>query len=316
MNKVLMILTNARRDCLGITFDMLAKSEEHLKFDKIVFLLNGVTDTHRNYVKKFIHKYPHASFDIIEGPGTRPEGISWMQNQCIQKYPNSFYVKIDEDIFVSSGWADDMFEAYETYKERDDLALITPLIPNNAYGLHALATRYYPELLQQHRTLFDCEPTTEPQGFTWHSPTVAEWASRAFLNLEDANDTHIQLLTEQGHGPYSEFCKYFSIGCIGYDYRHIQNMGGVPTTDEPGWCTWIEENKALNILINKRIVLHYAFFVQQEWLDRSSLLEDIRHANLPDTIKKNSLFDYHRPRIHRRLLQLPGILKRRLSRQT
>ena len=34
------------------------------------------------------------------------------------------YVKVDEDVFVSSGWAERLFAAYEKYRDRDNLSLV------------------------------------------------------------------------------------------------------------------------------------------------------------------------------------------------
>ena len=110
--------------------------------------------------------------------------------------------------------------------------------------------------------------------------------------------------------PYHLFTIPFSIGSIGYDYRHWKKMGGIPWNDEPGWCQWIEEHKQVNVLDCRQIALHYTFFVQQEWLDRSTLLEDIRAINLPDTVSLAERLHLHRAmRITR---QIPSILRRRL----
>ena len=84
----------------------------------------------------------------------------------------------------------------------------------------------------------------------------------------------------------------------------------LPPRDEPDWCAWFEANRQACVVDQSLVVLHYSFFVQQEWLDRSSLLEDIRRANLPG----------RRPwmapalRWGRLARQIPGIVKRRLGR--
>ncbi len=88
-------------------------------------------------------------------------------------------------------------------------------------------------------------------------------------------------------------------------------MGGIPETDEPGWTSWIRDNAQTNILDCSQIVLHYSFFVQAEWLDRSSLLEDIRRINLPGTRTLPQ-----RTGIARGLRfaqQVPGIIRRKLK---
>lgn len=303
-----MILTKDRRDCVGMNLLLHERGGTFDVFDRVVFLLNAVTPRHMRFIDRWIEQHPQLACDKIIGDGTRPRGISAMQNRCIEKYPGCFYAKTDEDVFVPNGWARRMWETYETHRDRDDLALITPLLPNNAYGLHVLLTRFYPELLDEHRRRFGCEPSIDPTGLTWRSPAVGEWASRQFLNLSEANARH---QTRLGAERFHYFSKYFSIGCIGYDYRHWQRMGGIPWNDEPGWCAWIEENRQTNVLDCRQIALHYTFFVQQEWLDRSSLLEDLRAANLSDTVTLA-----HRLRLTRAARiakQLPGILRRRWS---
>lgn len=309
MNKILMILTNARRDCASLTLDLLAHSGSLPVFDRVVFLLNGVSRAHMAFVDRFIERHPEIVFDKILGPGTRPDGISQMQNECIQKYPGALYMKVDEDVFVPKGWAQRMVEAYEDNRNRDNLALITPLLPNNSMGLHTLCTRFYPDLLEEHRRRFGQDPSPERVSLTWHSPAVAEWATRAFLDLEKSNAQQQELLTRTGHPRYLPFTRPFSIGCIAYDYRHVERMGCIPRTDEPGWCDWVEQNGQTHILDCSHIALHYAFFVQQEWLDRTSLLEDIRAVNLPDTIGPLAQRFACRARL---AAQLPRILRRKL----
>ncbi|MCS6772447.1 MAG: hypothetical protein NZ740_10590 [Kiritimatiellae bacterium] len=303
-----MILTKDRRDCVGMNLLLHERGGSFEVFDRVVFLLNGVTRRHMRFIDEWIERHPRLQCDKILGDGTRPQGIAAMQNRCIQKYPGCFYAKTDEDIFVPSGWARMMWDAYLAHRDRDDLALITPLIPNNGYGLFILLTQFYTELLEEHRRRFGCDPSPEAQGLTWRSPLVGEWATRAFLNLREANSRHRGRVGSQ---PFLYFSRHFSIGCIAYDYRHWQRMGGIPPTDETGWCAWIAEHHHVNVLDCRQIALHYTFFVQQEWLDRTQLLEDIRAANLPDTLTWA-----HRMQLTRAVRiakQIPNIIRRRWS---
>lgn len=309
--RILMFLTNARRDCAALALEMLEASGSLPVFDRVVFLLNKVSDQHMRFVDAFIQAHPEVRFDKVIGPGTRPDGISWMQNECIRRYPDSLYMKIDEDVFVPEGWAARMVEAYEANRHRDNLALLSPLIPNNAMGLHQLCTEFYPDLLAQHRTLYRREPDPERAGFTWHSPATAEWATRAFLDINAANQRQRALLAASGKDRYLPFSRSFSIGCIAYDYRHVQRMGGVPRTDEPGWCDWVEKNGQTHVLDRSQIVLHYSFFIQQEWLDRTSLIEDLRQANLPGTLRVAERLRLKQA--VRIAVQVPGALRRRLK---
>ena len=282
--KVLMILTHDRLDCLRLCLDMLERAEAFARFDRVVLLLNGVPARLKRYVKAYMAARPQVGWDTVDGDGTRPEGLCFAQNECIRRYPDSVYVKVDEDIFVPRGWAERLLETYERYSGRDDLALITPMIPNNGYGLFRLLNEFYPEKLPEFARSFGEPPQKWAKGPTWHSPFIGEWATRQFLDVDAANEEQRLRLAASGQSRWHEFCMYFSIGCICYDYAHVQRMGGkIPPHDEPDWCAWFEANRQLCVMDQSLVVLHYSFFVQQDGLDRTSLLEDVRETNLPGT---------------------------------
>jgi hypothetical protein len=309
--KVLMILTHDRQDCLRLCLDMLERDGAFGRFDRVVLLLNGVPRRLRAFVEGYMAARPAVNWDVVEGDGTRPGGICFVQNECIRRHPDGVYVKVDEDVFVPRGWSERMLETYETYSRRGDLALITPLIPNNAFGLHRLLNVFYPEKLPDFERRFGAPPSDDPKGPTWQSPYIAEWATRQFSDLEAANASHRQRLAAVGEPRWQEFCKYFSIGCIAYDYAHVQRMGGaLPPRDEPDWCAWFEANRQTCVVDQSLVVLHYSFFVQQEWLDRTSLLEDLRRINAPGTSSPWAPL----ARGWRVAKQLPGIVKRRIGR--
>jgi hypothetical protein len=312
MKRILMILTHNRLDCLRIALEMLDRGGHFSRFDKVVFLLNGVSPRHLAYVEAFIAARPGISWDKLFGPGTRPDGISFLQNACVKKYPESIYVKVDEDVFVPDGWSERMLEAYRLNQHREDLALITPLISNNAYGLHFLLTRFHPELLREYRDRFGGNPEPRVDSATSQNPRVGEWATRKFIDINEANRLHRELSPEIRGERFHAFNDRFSIGCICYDYRHWTRMGGIPREDEPAWCAWVQGHGATHILDTSQIVLHYSFFVQQDWLDRTSLLEDLRLANLPATLSRNSLTGYHLRRWIRIARQVPRALLRRI----
>ena len=309
--KILMVLTHDRQDCLSLCLDMLDRDGALTRFDCVALLLNGVPPKHRQFVEAYMAARPQVNWDVVEGDGTRPGGICFVQNECIRRHPGAVYVKVDEDVFVPRGWSERMLETYERFSGRGDLALITPLIPNNAFGLHRLLNEFYPEKMPEFERRFGARPSDDPKGPTWQSPYIAEWATRQFLDVDEANGEQRRRLEAGGHPRWHEFCRYFSIGCICYDYAHVQRMGGaLPPRDEPDWCAWFEANRHACVVDQSLVVLHYSFFVQQEWLDRTTLLEDVRRANLPGT---SSLLA-PAMRWMRIARQVPGILKRRMGR--
>ena len=309
LTKLLMILTSHRLDCFSIAMDLLDQTGSLNLFDRVVLLLNGVHGAHRRYVDHWIITRPDVHWDIIEGPRGRGPFISNLQNECVRKYPGALYFKIDEDTFVCDGWVNRLTRAYEEHREDPALSLITPVIPNSGFGSHYLLTAF-PELAEEYRSMFPQPMTPDCDGPTWLYPQIAEWVTRKFLDLRVANDRLRALASPKS---YQRFAYRFSINCIVYDYRHWTEMGGVPKFDEVGWGDWIPAHNKTVVLVTDLLVHHYSFFVQQDWLDRTTLLEDIRMTNLPDTCPPGYTLWRHLPQIARTARQLPDIIRRRLG---
>lgn len=62
--------------------------------------------------------------------------VSLVQNVAIKNYPNANYIyKIDEDIFLTENYSENLKDAYKIAKEGDfEPGVIAPLIPVNGYG--------------------------------------------------------------------------------------------------------------------------------------------------------------------------------------
>ena len=311
MKKILMILTSHRLDCFKLCMDMLIHGGSIRRFDRVVLLLNGVKGRHLRYVRRLMAAHPDLPWDAISGPRGRGWFISNLQNECVRRYPEALYFKIDEDTFVSSDWDRILSEAYAAHRERADLALITATIPNNGLGCWQLLNAF-PDMREAYLKLPRATHTPAADGPVWFYPHLAEWMIRRFLCLEDAN----RRVRENAAAQWVHFHDRFSINCICCDYRHWREIGGVQEQDEVGWGRWIAENRKLVVLAAQTVVHHYTFFNQQDWLDRSSLLEDIRAANLPTSGWERSLLGRALPRGERICRQIPTILRRRFDRPT
>ena len=100
-----------------------------------------------------------------------------------------------------------------------------------------------------------------------------------------------------------------------YDYKHWQELGGIPDDEEPAWTAWVKDNGKRNVLVGDCLLHHYSFFVQQDWLDRTTLLEDLRAANLPANMHNSGLSRLTN-RGARILHQLPRVAARRRGRSS
>lgn len=310
MKKILMVLTSHRLDCFRLCMDLLIYGGSIRRFDQVVLLLNGVQGRHLRYVRRLQAAHPDIPWDTVAGPRGRGWCISNLQNECVRRYPDSLYFKLDEDTFVSSDWDLVLEEAYRAHRQRPELSLVTATIPNNGLGCWQLLN-IFPEVREAYLRLPHARHRPEADGPVWFYPHLAEWMIRRFLNLEEAN-RKVRAATAEKWVP---FHARFSINCICYDYRHWQEIGGVQEQDEVGWGKWISENRKLVVLAAHAVVHHYTFFNQQDWLDRSSLLEDIRAANLSTSAKERSMLGRAWPRCGRIIRQLPSVLKRRFGRQ-
>lgn len=299
-----MILTSHRLDCFRLTMDLLFATDSFRHFDRVVLMLNGVVGRHRTYAERLIWEHPEIPWDLISGPRGKGPLVAHLQNECVRRYPDALYFKLDEDLFVSHGWVEKMLNAYLSFASDPNLALLTPVIPNNGVGFHHLLHRF-PELTEEYRTKFSHPIVPDCNGPVWIYPQIAEWITRKFLNLKEANER----LAKQP-APLEKFSFRFSINCLVYDYRHWTEMGGIPGDEEPAWGQWIPDHGKFNVLVTDTMVHHYSFFVQQSWLDRTTLLEDLRSANLPSSAHMNPL-RRQIPRILRTLPQIPAALRRR-----
>ena len=76
------------------------------------------------------------------------------------------------------------------------------------------------------------------------------------------------------------------------------------------WGAWIKENRKLVVFDTHAVCHHYSFFNQQDWMDRTSLLEELRETN---GCGKVGAVARAWARAGRLAKQLPNIVRRRLS---
>ena len=302
--KVLMILTSHRLDCFRLCMDMLIQGGSIRRFDTVALLLNGVVGRHRRYVDRLLREHPEVPWDVISGPRGKGWCISNLQNECVKRHPDALYFKIDEDVFVSADWDVKLAETHGLHCTDPDLALVSATIPNNGFGAWILLGTF-PELREEFLRLPHARWEMSAAGCVWFYPHLATWMIRHFLSLADANERMRRAAAER----WVPFHDRFSINCICYGYRHWTELGGICEHDEVDWGAWIRENRKLVVFDAHAVCHHYTFFNQQDWLDRTPLLEDIRRANLPGPLPFGSVL----APAWRLAKQLPRIAGRRFG---
>lgn len=302
--RILMILTSHRLDCLKLCIAFLAR-ESLARFDTVAILCSGVKGAHRRWVETLPERYPGIRWEVLHGPRGRGKPISDLQNECVRRHPHSLYFKLDEDTFVSRDWDQRLVEAYTHFQADPGLSLITPVVTNNQRGAYHLLTTF-PDVGAEFTRQFKKPIVAERMGPVWLIPRCAEFMIRRFLDLDAANAE----LRAHPVAPFETFSYPFSINCICYDYRHWCEIGGVPEQDENGWGAWIPAHKKFIVLATQSVVHHYSFFVQQDWLDRTLLLEDLARVNVGYEAA-GAWPAYNRAK--RVIKQIPGVIKRRLQ---
>jgi len=304
MRRILMILTSHRLDCFRLTMDLLLESGDLKGCHKVVLMLNGVEGRHKAYVEGLIASRPDIPWDTVSGPRGKKAFVANLQNEVVRRYPDSLYFKIDEDVFPSPGWMDKLAAVHGAHAEDPKLALVTAAIPNNGLGAHHLLTRF-PELGAEYQERFGEEVSSAYNGPVWQRPDIAAWLIRRFIDMRAAN----QRLAAHPVAPL-RFDFRFSINCLVYDERHWRDLGGIPDEEEPAWVQWVADHGKYNVLATDTLSQHYSFFVQQDWLDRDSLLEELRNANLPPPLRVSTPVAWIR-RVRRIAPQVPRALRRK-----
>lgn len=305
-----MILTSHRLDCFSLAVECLLKTKSVRMFDRVVLLLSGVEGRHLDYVNNLVATRKDIPWDIVSGPRGKKKFVANLQNECVRRYPDGLYFKLDEDMFVPDGWAERLLAGYNAYKDDPAFAMVTTVIPNHGLGAHFLLN-HYPELLDEYHRHFTFPVVPDYQAPIWHSPRMARFMMRPFLDVQKSSHDLVRKKEAGEFAPFETFSFRFCINVLLYDYRHWTEMGGIPDDEEPAWAQWIVDNKKFNVLVTDSLVQHYSYFVQQDNMDRSHIMEDLRRVNMPGTIGGAFSWSYQWPWVKRVLLQAPRALRRK-----
>jgi hypothetical protein len=177
---------------------------------------------------------------------------------------NTVYIRFDDDIcFIEPG----TIQALSQFRyENPEPFLISPIVINNAlftYIHQVLGKLYFP-----YKISANC---LDP--IAWKSPQFAEALHRIFL--EAANNSkinHFKFLSR----PIA--INRFSINCISWLGKEFKEFEGlVPhEEDEEEFLSVTKPTQIgkFNLFFGEKVVAHYSFFTQREYLDNTSVFED------------------------------------------
>lgn len=197
---------------------------------------------------------------------TKENNVSLVQNVAIHLHPNAKYIyKLDEDMFITEGFFENLFKAYEHTKQSEYcVGFVAPLIPINGYGHMRLLEKtglknVYEERFEKpiymagpHRMV---ENSGEVAKFFWRDGGI-------FPDIDDLNRTFSSEPLEERPCPIR-----FSIGAILFErslweemgYFKVPRSGSSLGADEVQLCSYcIEKSRAMMISENV-VVGHFSF---------------------------------------------------------
>ena len=143
---VLMLVTSHRMDCFLLCLKCLELYTDLSRFSKIYVLANAVSDEHALMVKSFQHRHRNV-IDIHLTPRGITPAVLAMQNFIMARHPEEVFVKLEEDVFVTPGWLEQLLAAYKLHLNSPRVAAVVPVMPVTRTGRQVMARllrRHYP----------------------------------------------------------------------------------------------------------------------------------------------------------------------------
>lgn len=156
---------------------------------------------------------------------TEENNVSLVQNVAIKNHPNANYIyKIDEDIFLTENYFENLKAAYKIAKEGDfEPGVIAPLIPVNGYGYKRILSKLNLEDVYSEKFGEISKHTGEHNRLIQSNPEVAKffWGEGNYVpSIDELNERFSRENKEVKPCPIR-----FSIGAIMFERSLWINMG-------------------------------------------------------------------------------------------
>ncbi|MEW5772241.1 MAG: glycosyltransferase family 2 protein [Thermodesulfobacteriota bacterium] len=143
---VLMLVTSHRMDCFLLCLKCLELCTDLSRFHKIYVLANDVSGEHAVMIKAFQHRNRNV-VDIHLTPRGVSPAVMAMQNFIMARHPEAVFVKLEEDVFVTPGWLEQLLATYKLHLNSPRVAAVVPVMPVTRTGRQVTARllrKHYP----------------------------------------------------------------------------------------------------------------------------------------------------------------------------
>lgn len=212
----ILLITHDRPYLLGKVLNRILKYTDWHKFDLWILDNNSTPST-----KKILAAYKET-FKYIKIYSSNINQVAHIQNNIINKLRSDFYIKLDDDIFVSEGWTDGFIGVYERNNEKMSFGSV--IIPVNGFGwipfmeIMDFKDEFISEFPDE-KLIQDCMNTP-----IWQNEKVVEFFWNKTLDI----DQTAKIFKERQNNKYRDLiCNHrYSIGAIVFSHKIWEKMGG------------------------------------------------------------------------------------------
>ena len=281
---LLIILTSHRADCFALCIDCLERHTDLGEFEHVLVMGNALKPKHRRLAQGFVSRHTNATLFEFS-----PRGLEMTMSaldEILARYPGRVVVKIDEDVFVMSGWLEGLRRAYLRHKGTG-CGLVSALVPNNNVGqaaLHGYLCAGWPEYAR----------STELHDLATQNPAYAVWLWRMFLSgkLDPAD------AVQRGYVRDQRIVKFLNINCILADPDFLDAALPFSRVSDENLINMVlthPKTPFYGLLASDSLAHHYSFRIQQREVDAAIPLDAVRQRLLgawhqwPDAIAASQM---------------------------
>jgi hypothetical protein len=259
-------------DCFTVCLACLEKFTDINRFKAIYIIANNVSQNHLTIADNFAQRHHHAHVIEAQPKGLVPAVMGAM-NLILQSPQNDLILKIDEDVFVCTGWLDAMEETYLQHKNNDNILLVAGLCPISSNGKEILTDFIQTECPSTYKRYASFSGNLDANKYyhrsIWH----------AILN-EDFCHRYAEYESQK-----FVYADHIVINCILFDDKLKSLIYPLPTTRDPetsmGCVDELTINRALAqhhgrvALPTRPLIHHYSHWRSEDYLRQYISIDDI-----------------------------------------